>query len=112
MSKNFDLSDFLKLTNADGAIILNAKGELIDSENVENGNNFAAMVAVMVTMASEFSSDIKIGGLKQFICKSDNGVFIVDKFDEDFIVGVYSKELAKAGLIMMSMDNLSKKKQA
>lgn len=111
MTKDLDLAGFLKLTNADGALIINANGELLDSQNINFENNFAAMMGVMLKMANDFSEDIKIGNLHQFVFKAEEGVFIVDKFDDDFIVGIYSKDKSKAGLIMMSMDNLSKKQK-
>ncbi len=109
MNKEFKLSDFLKLTQADGAIVLNAKGELIESENVKKAKNFAGMSSVMIKMAKEFSTEIGIGELKQYVFKAKEGVFILNNFEENFIVGIYSKEVAKTGLIMMSMDNLIKK---
>ncbi|MDY0780803.1 roadblock/LC7 domain-containing protein [Tenacibaculum sp. IB213877] len=112
MDKQFDLAEFLKRTNADGAIIINSGGELIEAENVDYGNNFAAMMGVMTKMAEDFTDDIKIGKLRQVVFKATEGVFVLDKFDEDFIVGIYSKDLAKAGMIMMLMDNLTKKKKA
>ncbi len=110
MSNNFKLSDFLKLANADGAIILNAKGELLEAENIDRAENFAAMSGVMLKMAKEFSNEIKIGGLKQFVFKAEKGVFVLNNFANEYIVGVYSKDIGKAGLIMMSMDKLSKSK--
>ncbi len=109
MKKNFDLTDFLKLTNGDGAIIFNQEGKLLDLVNIDKAKNFAAMSSVMIKMANEFSEEIKIGGLKQFIFKAHKGVFVLNNFDKDFIVGVYSEDITKTGMIMLSMDNLLKK---
>ncbi len=109
MNEDFKLSDFLKLTKAEGAVILNAKGELIESENVKKAKNFAGMSSVMIKMAKEFSNEIGIGNLKQYVFKAEKGVFILNNFEKDFIVGVYSKDITKTGLMMISMDNLIKK---
>lgn len=104
--KNLDLSNLLKQTGSDGALIANLKGELIESENIEHSNNISAMLGVISTMVNDFSNDIGMGEFRQFLFKAEKGVFIADII-EDFIIAVYSKDIARAGLIMMSMDKLS-----
>lgn len=108
MKSTFDLTDFLKLTKADGVLIFNSKGELLEYEHIEKAKNFAAMSAVIIKMAREFSEEINIGELKQFVFKAEKGVFVINNFEADFIIGVYSNNIAKTGLIMMAMDKLIK----
>lgn len=104
--QNLDLSNLLKQTGADGALIANSRGELIEYKDIEHSNNVAAMLGVISSMVNDFSADIGMGEFRQFLFKSEKGVFIAD-FIEEFIIAVYSKNIAKAGLIMMSMDKLS-----
>lgn len=105
--KNLDLSSLLNQTGADGALIANLKGELIESQNIEHSNNIAAMLGVISTMVNDFSSDVGMGEFKQILFKSEKGAFVADII-KGFIVAVYSKDMSKAGLIMMSMDKLLK----
>ena len=109
MNEDIDLKRFLELTGADGILVFNSEGTLLDSENIENGKNYAAMFGVLNTMASGLSEDISIGQLNQFIFKGDNGLFVVNKLDNNFIIGVFSKNIAKAGLITIAMDKINKK---
>lgn len=102
---NLDLSNLLRQTNADGALIANLKGELIKSENIKHSNNIAAMLGVISTMVTDFSSDVGMGDFKQVLFKAEKGVFVADII-ENFIVAVHSKDKSRAGLIMMSMDKL------
>lgn len=108
MNEDIDLTRFLKLTGADGILVFNSEGILLDSENIENGKNFAAMFGVLNTMATDLAEDISIGNLNQFMFKGENGVFIVNKIDNNFIIGVFSKNIAKAGLITIAMDKINK----
>lgn len=105
------LSDLLEITRADGALIVNTEGELIKSENVENNNNVAGMLAVIVDMCKGFSSDVKIGKFKQLILKSEGGLFIIDEIENYGIVALYSKDLTKGGVIKIAMDKLQTKKE-
>lgn len=109
MTEDIDLKKFLELTGADGILVFNTQGILLESENIDNGKNFAAMFGVLHTMASELSEDISIGNLNQFMFKGDNGIFLVNKIDDDFIIGVFSKDIAKSGLISIAMDKINKK---
>ena len=108
MNEILDISSFLEKTNADAIIILNFKGELIESKNIHKPNNIAAMIGVMLTMVSSFAEDTKIGTLTQCVCKAEDGLFIINKLDDESIVGVISKDITKVGLIMMSMNKLRK----
>lgn len=109
--QNLDLSNLLRQTGADGALIANLKGELIESQNVQHSDNISAMLGVISSVVNDFSKDIGMGDFRQFLFKAEKGAFIADII-EDFIIAVYSKEISKAGLIMMSMDKLSSNSKA
>lgn len=101
-----ELVDLLKLTNADGAILVNLKGELIKAENIEASNNVSAMLGVLVSMCKGFSEDMKIGEFKQLIIKSSEGVFIADEIEDLGIIGLFSKDLTKGGVMKIALDKL------
>ncbi len=109
MNREFDLSDFLKLTQADGIAIFDFKGKLLEAKNIEKAENFSGMSSVITKMAKEFSKEIAIGDLTQLILKANQGIFVINHFNKDFMVGIYSSDITKTGLIIMSMDNLIKK---
>lgn len=104
--KNLELSELLNLTGADGALLVSAKGELLKAENIEAGDNISAMLGVLVSMCRDFSSDIGTGDFKQLMIKSSNGMFIVNEINDFGIVGLYSKDIAKGGLMKIALDKL------
>lgn len=108
--KDIELSKLLEITNADGAIIANTQGELLESENIDESNNIAGMLGVLVTMCEGFTDDLQVGKFRQIILKADEGVFIADKlYEQDAIVGLYSKDSSKGGMIKLSLDKVNKK---
>lgn len=106
MEKNLELAKLLDTTRADGAVVLNSKGEVLDSINVKYEGNIAAMTAVVIQMTEDLTDDINLGGISQLTCKADDGIFIVNKFSKDFIVAVYSNDITKSGFIMLTMNKL------
>lgn len=105
-----NISDFLKLTKADGVIILNEKGELLEEAGIGNKDNVGAMLAVIHQMVNDFTQEVNIGTLNQFIIKAEEGLFMFGKMD-DVIIGIYSKDISKTGLITASMNKLIKSVQ-
>lgn len=107
--KEYKLSDLLDHTRADGAIILTPEGQVIESLSIEKDKNVAAMLGVLITMCKDLSTDMGMGVFKQIVLKADEGVFIVDKIQQDdVIVGIYAKDVSRGGLIKLTMDNLNK----
>lgn len=106
-----ELSDLLKLTDAEGALIVDTKGKLIKSENIKSENNIAAMLSVMIDMCKKFSEDMGTGDFTQLIIKMQEGVFIIDELDNLGIVAIYSRDLTKAGLMKVAMDKLIKEQE-
>lgn len=104
--KNVELVDLLKLTNADGAILVSLKGELIKCENIKSSDNISAMLGVLMSMCKGFSEDMKIGKFKQLIIKSSEGVFIADEIEDLGIIGLFSKDLTKGGVMKIALDKL------
>lgn len=107
---DIELSDLLKSTSADGAIIISTKGELIESINIESAENIAGMLGVLIDMCGSFSKDLKTGEFDQVMLKSTEGVFVADRISkkDDLILGLYSKDLTKGGLMKASLDRINK----
>lgn len=106
--ESIELSDLLKMTNADGAIIVSPKGELLKAENVNAGANVSAMLGVLITMCRDFCEDMNTGEFNQLILKSSEGVFIADEIKDLGIVGLFSNDLAKGGMMKIALDKLLK----
>lgn len=106
MSNNIELSSLLENTKADGAVVFNSKGEVLDYIKINYEGNIAAMAAVFIKMADDLTDDMKVGSVSQITCKADKGIFIVNKYSEDFIVAVYSDDITKSGFIMLTMNRL------
>lgn len=109
MSNSIELANLLENTKADGAVVFNSKGEVLDSVKMNYEGNIAAMAAVFVKMADGLADDIKVGNVNQITCKADKGIFVVNKYSEDFIVAVYSNDVTKSGFIMLTMSRLEVK---
>lgn len=109
--EQIDLSKFLTATKADGVIIMNQEGNVIDYLSFLDEKNAAAMLAVINHMITDFAKERNLGELKQVIIKAEKGLFILGK-QEDIIIGVFTKEISKSGIIMASMNKLIKSKIA
>lgn len=108
--KEIELSKLLGVTNADGAIVVNTKGEVLESLNIDSQANIAAMLGVIASMCKGFTDDLLIGKFRQIILKADDGVFIADKlYEEDVIIGLYCKDPSKGGLMKIALDKINKK---
>ena len=105
--KKIDLSEFLKSTQIDGVIVLDKEGTVIEESGMPKKNSVGAMLAVINQMIVEFTEEIDMGFTKKIIIKCDERVFVVVRI-EGFIIGVYSKDISKSGIITASIDKLIK----
>lgn len=101
------LNNFLINTKASAALILNGKGKLITSLNLEYSDSIAAMSAAILSMSEKFLLDLDKGSLKQLYLKSSDGVVVGNKISGSNFVIVFSKEGSNLGLLMHSTDELS-----
>ncbi len=105
-----DVSELLKSIEAEGIIVLNNKGEIVEHIGMSNKDNLSAMLVVINEMITDFSKEINIGALELIVIRAEEGFFIFCKI-EDLIVGLRSKEVQKLGLIVASVKKLMKVKQ-
>ncbi|QSW87144.1 MULTISPECIES: roadblock/LC7 domain-containing protein [Flavobacterium] len=101
------LNTFLVDTKASAALILNGKGKLITSLNLDYGDSIAAMSAAILSMSEKFLVDLEKGSLKQLYLKSSDGVVVGNKISGSNFVIAFSREGSNLGLLMHSTDELS-----
>lgn len=103
MTKKIELKRFIQSSGADGALVINKKGELLDALDIEKDGNIAAMTAVAYTMVDELTDDLGTGSIDQIMCKSENGIYIIHKFNDECIVCTHCSDVGKVGYIMMAL---------
>lgn len=109
MREIVNLEALRETCGAEAALVINSGGELLEAINMNHEDNIAAMTGVITKMAQDLSEDLNINSLKQFMIRSEKGIFIVNKFSNDFIVGLFSEDVAKAGIMMLSLNNFKLK---
>ncbi|CAC9972355.1 hypothetical protein FLAPXU55_00031 [Flavobacterium panici] len=101
------LNNFLVETKASAALILNGKGKLITSLNLDYSDSIAAMSAGILSMSEKFLIDLEKGSLKQLYLKSSDGVVVGNKISGSNFVIAFSREGSNLGILMHSTDELS-----
>lgn len=98
------LNDFLVNTKSSAALILNGKGKLITSLNIDYGDSVAAMSAAILSMSEKFLIDLDKGLLKQLFLKTSEGVVIGNKISGSNFIIAFSKDGSNLGLLMRSTE--------
>ncbi len=103
--------DFGKLEKAglETALIFNKNGEVIDSLKIDYPINIAAMSNVIFTMCKEMLEDMQLNDLKQIILKTDSGLLVGNKLNEDLFLITTTNDISKLGLLLKVIDNLDLK---
>jgi len=101
------LNDFLVSTKSTAALILNGKGKLITSLNLDYGDSIAAMSAAILSMSEKFLIDLEKGSLKQLYLKSSEGVIVGNKISGSNFIVAFSKEGSNLALLMRSTEEVS-----
>ncbi|SMO65771.1 Predicted regulator of Ras-like GTPase activity, Roadblock/LC7/MglB family [Flavobacterium nitrogenifigens] len=101
------LNDFLVSTKSTAALILNGKGKLITSLNLDYGDSIAAMSAAILSMSEKFLIDLEKGSLKQLYLKSAEGVIVGNKISGSNFIVAFSKEGSNLALLMRSTEEVS-----
>ncbi len=103
---SIDLGILIQSSGADGALVINQKGELVSSLGIAHESNIAAMISASLTMLNGLSKDLFQTELVQLTCKAESGMYIIQKFDDDNIVCLNSYDLSKVGYIMMALKSV------
>jgi predicted regulator of Ras-like GTPase activity (Roadblock/LC7/MglB family) len=101
------LNDFLVDTKSTAALIVNGKGKLITSLNIDYGDSTAAMSAAILSMSEKFVADLEKGVLKQLYLKTSDGVVVGNKISGSNFIVAFSKEGSNLALLMRSLEEVS-----
>ncbi|NVK08584.1 MAG: hypothetical protein HWD89_05990 [Tenacibaculum sp.] len=102
------LRALIEESEADKGLIFNSEGEVIDSHNITKENNIAAMANVIVTMTHEFFQDaLESESLDQLVLTSNEGVVVINKFDNNHIVCLLADDVSKAAMIKLTLKKVT-----
>lgn len=99
----------LEKTGLETALVFNKNGEVIYSFKIEYAINIAAMSNVIFTMCKEMLEDMKFSDLKQIVLKTDSGLLVGNKLNEDLFLITTTNDISKLGLLLKVIDNLALK---
>ena len=88
-------------------MILDAKGKLITSLDLNYSDSVAAMSAAILSMCDKFLSDLEKGTLKQLFLKTTEGVIIGNKINSSNFIIVFSEDGTNLGLFMHKTEELA-----
>ncbi|RZJ56211.1 MAG: roadblock/LC7 domain-containing protein [Flavobacterium sp.] len=101
------LNDFLVETKSTAALIVNGKGKLITSLNIDYGDSIAAMSSAILSMSEKFLVDLEKGALKQLYLKTAEGIVVGNKISGTNFIVAFSREGSNLALIMRSLEEVS-----
>mgnify|MGYP003608277345 CR=1 FL=1 len=101
------LNDFLISTKATSALILDEKGTLITSLDVDYSDSIAAMSAAILSMCDKFLSDLEKGVLKQLFLKTSEGIVIGNRIGNSNFIIIFSDGGSNLGLLMKTTEELA-----
>lgn len=101
------LNDFLINTKASSTLILDVKGKLITSLDINYSDSVAAMSAAIVSMCEKFVSDLEKGSLKQMYLKTTDGIVIGNKINNSKFIVVFADGPSNVGLLMHTTEELA-----
>ncbi|PKB18432.1 roadblock/LC7 domain-containing protein [Flavobacterium sp. 5] len=96
----------LEKTGLEAALVFDKNGDVVDSLNIENSINIAAMSNVIFTMCKEMLEDMKFNDLKQIVLKTDSGLLVGNKLSDDLFLITTTNDISKLGLLLKVIDNL------
>jgi len=97
----------LEKTGLETALVFNKNGDVVDSLKIEFATNIAAMSNVIFTMCGEMLEDMKFNDLKQIILKTDSGLLVGNKLNENLFLITTTNDISKLGLLLKVIDNLA-----
>ena len=64
------------------------------------------MSNVIFTMCKEMLEDMQLVGLKQIVLKTDSGLLLGNKLNDNLFLITTTKDVSKLGLLLKVIDNL------
>ncbi|MDO6676817.1 hypothetical protein Q4517_14820 [Tenacibaculum sp. 1_MG-2023] len=102
------LQTLIEGSEADKGIVFDSEGQVIDSYNISKESNIAAMASVILTMADEFFQDtLESENLNQIVLTSNEGLVVVNKYDNNHIVCLLSSDVSKLAMIKLTLKKIT-----
>jgi predicted regulator of Ras-like GTPase activity (Roadblock/LC7/MglB family) len=99
----------LEKTGLETALVFDKNGAVVDSFKMEFSTNIAAMSNIIFTMCKEMLEDMQLNDLKQIILKTDSGLLVGNKLNENLFLITTTSDISKLGLLLKVIDNLALK---
>jgi predicted regulator of Ras-like GTPase activity (Roadblock/LC7/MglB family) len=96
----------LEKTGLETALVFDKNGDVIDSFKIEYSTNIAAMSNVIFTMCKEMLEDMQLVGLKQIVLKTDSGLLLGNKLNDNLFLITTTNDVSKLGLLLKVINNL------
>jgi hypothetical protein len=96
----------LEKTGLETALVFDKNGDVIDSFKIEHPTNIGAMSNVIFTMCKEMLEDMQFNDLKQIILKTNSGLLVGNKLNDDLFLITTTSDISKLGLLLKVIDNL------
>lgn len=98
------LNNFLVKSNSSAALVVDAKGKLVTSVEVEFADCIGAMSAAIASMSEKFLEDLTKSPLKQIYLKSGNGLVIGNKINSSKFLFGFAPDGSNLALLMRLSD--------
>lgn len=103
-----NLQALIEESEAIKGLIFNSEGEVLESYNISNENNIAAMMAVIVTMSHEFFEDVlESDKLNQLVLNSNNELVVINKYSNKHIVCLIADDVSKVAIMKLTLKKLA-----
>ena len=106
LESSLDLNKIIETIGIDTIIIIDNNGDLVNSLNIDYGENIAAMTEVVFSMCKDLSKDLNNGSLEQLMMRTTEGFLIANKVGTDHIVATICKDHSKLGLTLKKMNSI------
>jgi len=101
--------DKLEKAGLETALIFDKNGDVLESFKIEYPINIAAMSNVIFTMCKEMLEDMQFKDLKQIVLKTESGLLIGNKYNDNLFLITTTNDISKLGLFLKVIDNLDLK---
>jgi len=103
-----NLQMLVEESEANKGLVFDYEGHVIDSYNLINEHNVAAMLAVMVTMSHEFFEDVlETDNFNQLVLNSNNELVVINKYSNKHIVCLMADDVSKVAIMKLTLKKLA-----
>lgn len=106
LNEMIDLEKIKKDTEANTVILIDDRGQVLNSTDEKYVANFALMTEASFSMCNDLLKELTNKNLEQLIAKSEEDYLIVNKLDSKSILLITCNNISKFGLLMKYMNTL------